>query len=114
MLTDPIDLNPSETLGQVPLGTLPPVDGKPVILREGIQESANIPTRDPVLQAMGPSGSTPTPVRWRPFLTRVQFHLLGRTKPDSGGHSHHMGKHPLLQTLPEGGLVPITSVGQRR
>ena len=111
-MTDPMDPQSGETLDQVPLGTFPPTDGRPVILPERIQEDASLTAWQPVLQTTGPWGSAATPVRWSYFLTRVQFHFLGQTKAGSGGDSHHMWKRPDLQTLQEGGLIPITGVGQ--
>ena len=105
-LTDSIDSHSSETLDQVPLGTFPPADSGPVILRERLQEIPGLTAWEPVLQTMGPWRSAATLVRWSYFRTRVQLHLLGQTKAGSGGHGHQMRKRRVSRPSKKEGWSP--------
>ena len=65
MVTDPIDPHSGETLDQIPLGTFPPTDGRPGILRERIQEGASLTAWQPVLQTTDPDPWYRSPTLYR-------------------------------------------------
>src|SRR5215207_5266784 len=92
-------------LAQSPLGSLPPEDRLPRLLRQGADHFLGRVKRSwPLL------GRLPPPPVWRSSSLPGSHNLLRQAHPKGALHSAYVRKLSLLQALKEHGVLPVTGV----